>query len=398
MSSRHRAPDAGSPDPHPTPSSGNASHGEPAAPSGAGRTARTALRVAVAALLFAAFGVVAAVTTLLGGGAASCRTTAWNAVPDVADLPAGWSVGASDVSADGLATRLLGPVPVDGTTEQPIVYVVVSCYGSDATTGLDRTSAAAEAAGETVVERSDLGDAGFTIENAVSGTTAVYFRRGGLVAYAAPSGTVEPVDLEAAATAVEAAVERAVGGVAAVPATSAPSSSAAAASEAPSASAVTEASPTPSPSAAAPELLAVLPDEVSGTTLVSDSATGADVLGTDAASRALVATLRTFDATAADLQIAQAYDETGTLDCYLLAFRVPGVDAARLAPAIIATWLQASSSGVTTSTVTVGGKEVTAVDYGDQGTVSYVYASGEAVVVIETSDEAVAGEVAALLP
>ena len=131
---------------------------------------------------------------------------------------------------------------------------------------------------------------------------------------------------------------------------------------------------------------------------MSDSATGADVLGTDAASRALVATLRTFDSTAADLQIAQAYDETGTLDCYLLAFRVPGVDAARLAPVIIDTWLQASSSGVTTSTVTVGGKEVTVVDYGDQGTVSYVYASGEAVVVIETSDEAVAGEVAALLP
>ncbi len=401
MSSRHRAPNAGSPDPDAIPSSGSASHGEPAAPSGTGRTARTArtaLRVAVAALLFAAFGVVAAVATLLGGGSASCRTTAWNAVPAVADLPAGWSVGASDVSVDGLATRVLGPVPADGTTEQPIVYVMVSCYGSDATTGLDRTSAAAEAAGETVVERLDLGDAGFTIENAVSGTTAVYFRRGGLVAYAAPSGTVEPVDLETVATAVEAAVERAVGGVAAVAATPAPSSSAPAASEAPSASAAAEASPTPSPSAAAPELLAVLPDEVSGTALVSDSATGADVLGTDAASRALVATLRTFDSTAADLQIAQAYDETGTLDCYLLAFRVPGVDAARLAPAIIDTWLQASSSGVTTSTVTIGGKEVTVVDYGDQGTVSYVYASGEAVVVIETSDEAVAGEVAALLP
>jgi hypothetical protein len=382
------------------PSPGDTANSEPAAP--ARSTARTALRLAVAALLLAVVGVVTAVAALMGGGSGSCRTTAWNAVPAVADLPAGWSVGASQVSVDGLTTRLAGPAPADATTDQPVVYAMVSCYGGDAAAGLDRSRAAAEAAGETVIDRSDLGEAGFAIESDVSGTTAVFFRRGGLVAYVAPSGTVEAADLETVVDAVEAGVERAVGGVAAAPATSGPTagptSTAPVASEAPTESAAAEASPSPSPSAAAPELLAILPDEVAGTVLATDSATGSDVLGTDAASRALAAALRGLDTTAADLQIAQAYDETGSLDLYLLAFRVPGVPAARLAPAILDTWLLAGSSGVTTSTVTLGGKEITVVDYGDEGAVSYVYASGEAVVVIETSDEALAGEVAALLP
>jgi hypothetical protein len=73
--------------------------------------------------------------------------------------------------------------------------------------------------------------------------------------------------------------------------------------------------------------------------------------------------------------------------------------AADLAPIVLDTWLSASGSGVTTSTVTLGGKELTKVSYGDGGSVSYVRATpGEAVVVIETSDEALAAAAAATLP
>jgi hypothetical protein len=125
---------------------------------------------------------------------------------------------------------------------------------------------------------------------------------------------------------------------------------------------------------------------------------GTEVLGTDTASRAMIAALGTLKKTAADLQVAQAYDETGGVDIYLLAFRVPGTPAADLAAIVISTWLSGSGPGVTKSTVTLGGRELTKVSYGDGGAVSYVRASGEAVIVIETSDEALASTVAALLP
>ena len=410
MSSRNPAPGAalGTSAASVDPASGALA--EPTAPAPSSRTARTALRLAVVALLGAAVGIVIGAAALLGGGQGSCREAAWASVPAAADLPAGWTVGASQVSVDSVTTRLAGPAPADATAEQPIVYSMVSCYGADATAGLDRSRDAARAAGETVVERPDLGDAGFAIESVSSGTTAVFFRRGDLVAYVAPSSTVAAEDLGVVETAVATAADRAVRGVAAPgtaqPPSASPGASAAptasvgapTASAAPSESPAAAASPSPSPTAAAPELLALLPDAVAGTALTSDSANGADVLGTDAASRAFVATLRTLGKTTADLQIAQAYDETGSLDVYLLAFRVPGLSGAKLAPVVMSTWLLADSPGVTASTVTLGGKAMTAIDYGDGGSLSYVYPTGEAVVVIQTTDSALAGEVAALLP
>jgi hypothetical protein len=364
----------------------------------ASATARTALRVGVGALVVAGLGLIVAVVALLGSGGGSCRTTAWNSVPAAADLPAGWSVGMSQVVVDGLATTLVGAASADQAAGPPAIYVMVSCYGGDASTALDRTRAAAEAAGETVVARPGLGDAGYATEDAAASTTAIEFRRGGLLASVAPSGAVNALDIEGVARAVLAAIDRASSGVAVTPATPGPSSTTPATSVEPSPSGAALESASPQPSAAAPELLALLPREVAGTALVSDSAIGTDVLGTDTASRAMVAALGTLGKKPADLQVAQAYDETGSLDCYLLAFRVPGTPAADLAKIVIGTWLAGSSPGVTTSTVTLGGRELTKVSYGDGGAVSYVRASGEAVIVVETSDEALAGTVAALLP
>lgn len=405
MSARRRAPYVQAPARSPAPDPAT-SPPRPPAPR-ASATARTALRVAVAAFLFGALGVVAAGAALVsGGGEDSCRTTAWSAVPSAADLPEGWSVGYSQVAVDGLATSLIGPEPADGVSDAPTIYVMVSCYGDDADAGVARSREAAEAAGETVSDRPDLGAGAFAIEDGAGGASAVYLGRGGLVAYAAPSGDVDSGDLETVAAAVAAAVDRAVHGIAAPAASAAGSGAAtstpaASASEEPTESAVADesASPDGSPgsSPAAAELLAILPVEVSGTTLLADGAVGSDVLGSDSASRALVAALKTLGATAADLEIAQAYDETGTLDLYLLAFRVPGVAAEKLAPAILDSWLLASAAGVEQSTVELGGREVTLVSYGDAGTLTYVYAEGEAVVVIETADEALAAEAAALL-
>lgn len=394
MSSPRHGLGSARPDPHAAPDTATPSTPAPAAIA----TARTALRVGVGALVVAALGLVVAVAALVGWGGGSCRTTAWNAVPAAADLPAGWSMGMSQVAVGGLATTLVGPAPADGTTGAPAIYVMVSCYEGDASTALDRSRAAAEATGETVVARPDLGDAGYAIEDASATTTAVYFRRGGLVASVAASGAVDAPDLEATARAVVAAVDRATSGVAVVPETAGLSSSAPATSAEPSPSTLSLESASPEPSAAAPELLALLPHEVAGTILTSESAIGTDVLGTDTPSRAMISALKTLDRTAADLQVAQAYDESGALDCYLLAFRLPGTPAAGLAAIVVGTWLSGSAPGVTTSTVTLGGRELTKVSYGDGGAVSYVRASGEAVIVIETSDEALAGTIAGLLP
>ncbi len=387
-------------------------------------TARRALRLGVGALATAGLGLVVAIVALAGSGGGSCRATAWNAAPAPADLPAGWTVGRTQVDPDGLGASLVGPVPAGDTTGTPTIYVAVSCYAADAAAALDRSRAAAEAAGQAVVARTDLGDGGYALEDATASTTLIQFRRGGLVASVAPSGAVDAADLEAGAQAVAAAMDRAVSGVAAAPASPASPAASATAGTSPIATAgtsptapatsgeptapATSAEPTPTeaavasgspePSPAAPELLALLPDAIDGTPLTSGSAIGTDVLGNDTSGRAMIAALETLGKTPADLQLAQAYDETGTLDCYLVAFRIVGMPATELGPVIVSTWLSGSSPGVSTSTVTLGGRELTKVSYGADGPVSYVRASGEAVVVIATSDEALAGTVAALLP
>lgn len=403
MSSHDRTPGAPAhPDPAAPATSAESARRAAAAPS-AGGTARRALLVGVLAFAVAAIGAVVAVAAFVGGSEPSCRQTAWNASADPADLPAGWSIGASQVAVDGLATSVAGPAPEDATAEQATVYVMVSCYGKDAAAGVDRSRAAAEAVGETVEDRPDLGDEGFAIVDAESATTAVYFRQGDLVAYVAPSGTVDPADLDAITAAVAAGVDRAVAGRTLAPGAASPVAAASApasngAGETPQASTSSEAEPSPSASQVAPELLAMLPTEVAGIAVTGDSATGTELLGTDAVSRAMTATLAGLGATPADLQVAQAYDETGALDLYLLAFRAPGLSGTDLAPAVVDTWLQGKAAGVATSTVKLAGREVTKVTYGDAGSTSYVYRSGEAVIVIETSDETLADQVVALLP
>jgi hypothetical protein len=147
--------------------------------------------VGALALAVAALGLALAAVAVVGPDRGSCRATAWNAVPAAADLPAGWTLGTSQFGADGLAASLVGPASADDPTSAPTVYVLVSCFDGDAGTALDRTRDAADAAGMVTIDRSDLGDAGFTIQDASAVTEAVYFRRGGLVAHLTPSGTVD---------------------------------------------------------------------------------------------------------------------------------------------------------------------------------------------------------------
>jgi len=154
----------------------------------------------------------------------------------------------------------------------------------------------------------------------------------------------------------------------------------------------------PSPVHLAPALEALLPHSVNGVDLSSQSTTGTQGLGTDPSSTSLIASLKNLGKTPADLQIAEAYDVSGTIDLSITVFQVNGVDPTALRQAIIASWLAAGSSGVTTTQQTIGQKPVVTVDYGDGSADDYLYVHGAVVFDVSTSDPNLAAQVLTQLP
>ena len=344
------------------------------------------------ALIALALAVVALGAVFLGRGTdrSACQTAAYKAIPNPDSLPTGWTLGTTDMNVNGMTVSILGPASADGTSSQPVVYASVTCYGDVATTALTQNKAAAEAAGATVTARGSGGDA-YDVDNPATGSVTTLFRVGGLVAQIADAGSAGPADLAAITRAVAAAMgdETAAGTAGAQP------SDEALGSDEPGASG--GASGEPAPSSIAPELESKLPKSAGGTPLTVQSASADTIFGTDPNSRALSARIRTMGAQLSDLQIAQAYDDTGTIDLSIIGFRLPGKDGAALRSAVIETWLSADVAGVTKSEVTLGGKKMTKIDYGDEGTTEYVYSGADYVIVIDTADTAIATEVAAAI-
>lgn len=323
-----------------------------------------------------------------GGDLAACRSAAWAALPQKNDLPTDWRLTSSDLNANGITISLAGPAAADGSTGEPVVYASVTCYGEGAAMAMREHRAAAKAAGATIVERSAAADA-YNVDNPSTGSSTTLVRVGGLVGQVAGDGTAAPADLDAITRAVAAAMgDRTAAGEAGPAPSRAPS---------PSDNAVVPPSDEPVASAFAPELEAALPKTVGGVTLSIQSASADTIFRDDPGSRALGAQIRSLGATLADLQLAEAFDQSGTLDLSIIAFRLPNVEVAKLRAAIIDTWLSAGATGVRKQTVTLGGKELTKVDYGDTGSPAYVYARADYVIVITTADEAVATEVAKAL-
>jgi hypothetical protein len=362
----------------------------------AAQQARLTRRLAVGALVIALVAVGLAAWRLVAPGGASCQSTAWSAAPSVADLPAGWSISATQYDVDRLSVTLLGQAPQGQTTSRPVVYATVTCYPQDAAAAVTKAQAAASSTGQIVSARADLGDQAYTALDQ-SGASFIQFRHGDVVAYLAASGQVTAVQVETVAS----AFDRALGGHGTTAAIGSPAPSGAA-SAAPSdaATPVAPTSPAPSPSAAAaaPELEAALPATVAGTTLTISSAVGASVLGSDAGSRAIIAALRADGKAVADFRAAQAHDATGAVDLTILALKVTGMKSATLEKIVLDTWLSATGTGVKTSAVTLGGQAYTKVDYGDGGALSYITTRGDIVIVIETSVLDLATKAAAALP
>jgi hypothetical protein len=315
----------------------------------------------------------------------ACRTAAWAAIPDPDNLPPDWKLTSTDLNANGMTISILGPQPADSTTKQPAVYASITCYGDAAATALAKDRAAATSAGARVTKRSANFDA-FDIDNPTTGTLTTLFRVNGLVGQVA-SGGASPEDLAVITQAVAAAMgDETASGTAGVTSTDA-----ATGSEEPLPT--DEESLEPDPTPIAPELEAKMPTSISGSPLSVDSFT-ADNFFTDPASRAFIAEVRTLGIDLAKLQVAEAGDASQTVNLAAYGFRLPGGDIAKLVPAIERTWLSSGTAGVKQSSVSLGGKAFTKIDYGDGGA-AYVYRGADYVIVIETTDPAAAAEAAA---
>ena len=369
---------------------------------GVGRFAGAAPWLALLALLLAA-GALGYVVFGRSSGAdlTACRTQAWGSIPDKADLPADWALGSTDLNANGMTISILGPAPADSSTKQPVVYASITCYGDGAATALTENRKAASAAGSTVSDRTANGDS-YDVDNPTTGSITTLFRIGGLIGQVADAGTASPSDLAVITSALAAAMGNGTaagtGGISPTDGTSG--------SQEPLGSAdVGPGDASASPFAA--DLEALLPkSSVDNTSTASpppaipltvQSASATDVFGQDPSARALAAQIRALGSTLDQLQIAQAYDESGAIDLSIIAFRLPKADVAKLRAAVIDTWLAAGAGGVKTTTVTLGGKSLTKIDYGDASTIEYVYAKDDYVIVIDTSDAGIATQVAAQL-
>jgi hypothetical protein len=364
--------------------------------------------LSIVALVVSTVAIALVLTRSSASDQSACRTQAWNAIPDPTGLPEGWSLTASNFYVDGAGTSAVGPTPSGADT--PTVYLQITCYGSDGHLAMIRLRDSAIAAGGTAETFTSLGDESFAVTDSTTGGQSVYVRRGQLVAGLAAASTVGLGDLETVAQAVDTSLASAAAGVqVAVGGTIPPGPVGVGPTDAPPGSNAPSVAPSDLPSDfpsdlpsaevhVAPDLEAMLPKTAGGVTLTSQSTTGTDALGQDAASLALVASLGQMGKKAADLQIAESYDAAGNLDVELLAYRVPGIAATKLGQAVIDSYLADGASGTTTSKTTLSGKQITTINYGDGGPLDYVYENGEVVFDLSTSDTTIAAQMVSQFP
>lgn len=358
----------------------------PPAPSAT--SSRTTHVVAVAALVLAVVAVGVVAWQALAPGSDGCQSRAWDVTPAADDLPLGWTATASQYDLNRKTLSYLGAFPEDETTSQAVIYATVTCFESGAADAVARSRAAAEEAGQSVIERDDLGDQSYSAVDE-TGATFLQLRHDRIVVYLAGSADTSATEVDELASAFDRALGG-DGGLITQP-TIAPSDDLAAESDDPAESVAPE-------SPAAPDLVASLPTQVGTITMASDSATGSTILGEDQGSRAILAAIRAAGREPDDLRVAQAYDESGESDLSILAVTVQGLPVAETEQIVLDSWLAATGSGVTKDTVTLDGREWTRIDYGDGGTLDYLLLDGANVIVVTTADPALAATAAAALP
>jgi hypothetical protein len=281
----------------------------------------------------------------------------------------------------------LGPQPSDDTSSQGVIYATVTCFEEGAEDSVVRSAKAAQDAGQSVVDRDDLGDGGFSAVDD-TGATFLQLRKDKIVVYLAASGDASDTDVNGLASAFDKALGGNGGDINA--ASAGPSDDLGAVdSLEPGASDASE-------SPAAPDLEAHLPSKVGDLSMLVYSDTGSDILAQQG-SRAILAALRADGREANDLRVAEGDDDSGTGVLTMMVITVDGMPVDKTNKLVLDSWLNANGAGVTHDTVTLNGKEWTRLDYGDEGTKDYVRVEGDNVIVITTADPSVAEQAAAAL-
>jgi hypothetical protein len=173
------------------------------------------------------------------------------------------------------------------------------------------------------------------------------------------------------------------------------SASAALSSSEPSAVATTPSSsagpslPAVTSSHADPALEALLPAEITGTSMQRSSATLAALIASGGDRTAIDAFLQGLGKSESDGTYAAAFDPTNTVGGGIFAFKIAGVNADVLLPAIVSVEQSDLGAGATTKQATVGGKRVTVVSVGTGvNDTEWVYGRDDVVFVIHAADEA----------
>ena len=113
-----------------------------------------------------------------------------------------------------------------------------------------------------------------------------------------------------------------------------------------------------------PALEALLPAEISGTPMQRSSATLAALVAAGANRTAIDGFLQGIGKSESDGSYAAAFDPANAVGGGIFAFKVAGVDAGVLLPAILAVEQSDLGAGATTTKANVGGKDVTVVSVG----------------------------------
>jgi len=155
------------------------------------------------------------------------------------------------------------------------------------------------------------------------------------------------------------------------------------------ASSVTPSQPTVVSSHADPALEALLPAEVAGTPMQRSSATLKSLLDSGGDRSAIDAFLQGLGKSESDGTFGAAFDSTNTVAGGIFAFKIAGVDAAVLLPAIATVERADLGAGATTTQATVGGKSVTVLSVGSGvNDTEWVYGHDGVVFVVHAADEA----------
>lgn len=152
----------------------------------------------------------------------------------------------------------------------------------------------------------------------------------------------------------------------------------------------------------APELEALLPDEIDGVETTKFSMDGPELMEDQEASGIdpeFIAFLERLNAQPDDISIAFAFTFTEAGDSAGIgAFRVAGANTDDLEREFMAT-MESEGDAVDWQSATVGGKDVqAAADPDSEGSTVYVYTVGDIVFFVTTQDEATAAELLGPLP